>query len=441
VGLLLEGLNNYNGGKINDSYTMSSKKKRGNENGQMSKEDYERVSSVRKVDGGQFQRVGADVLKSRRIIKTRRQERRSPSGTTTVTSPNEPGKENDDKPKNPFASVSLVKAGESNSKKPTFSFGNFASSKPTSAPVTTTQFSFGNSTTTTTTATAVTNPSDTLRSKYQKRADNMYCSFHAKLGEHGPASVWLPLLDQYMDSVVKMKFAYFTEVRDMKNSKPTTAPSFSFGSTTSSSNITSPASTNGVGSNTTTTNNSNTMGSFGGFASSSSYSSIQNTGNPFGATSTLKKPSPATDSKDCETSASDAPPAAAASSTEDQLARGDSDWDDIGLLENIHIFHNRGGKPNKFASGLCRLQKRKDNADMRRMINRDVAGKVRLNVQIYKGMKFQRSVYKKKNGVHVERALFMGIMDKDTGKEMFEFRRAQVAGSSLEDILTKAAAF
>ena len=42
--------------------------KRGNEAGQLSKDDFERLQDENESDPGQFQRANADIMKRRRIV-------------------------------------------------------------------------------------------------------------------------------------------------------------------------------------------------------------------------------------------------------------------------------------------------------------------------------------------------------------------------------------
>jgi hypothetical protein len=95
------------------------------------------------------------------------------------------------------------------------------------------------------------------------------------------------------------------------------------------------------------------------------------------------------------------------------LESADVDWDGVFLCK-ARVYHHRDeGKPSRFASGEIKLQRHKINGT-RRMVMRDVAGKVLMNMGIASGMSFQKSIMQGKARVN-----FFGLMDEDRGSEMF----------------------
>ena len=95
------------------------------------------------------------------------------------------------------------------------------------------------------------------------------------------------------------------------------------------------------------------------------------------------------------------------------LESADVDWNQVFQCK-ARVYHHRDeGKPSRFASGDIKVQRHKTNGT-RRMVMRDVAGKVLMNMGIASGMSFQKSIMQGKARVN-----FVGLMDSDRGSEMF----------------------
>jgi hypothetical protein len=95
------------------------------------------------------------------------------------------------------------------------------------------------------------------------------------------------------------------------------------------------------------------------------------------------------------------------------LASADVDWNEVFQCKSRVYHHRDEGKPSRFASGDVKVQRHKTNGT-RRMVMRDVAGKVLMNMGIASGMSFQKSIMQGKARVN-----FVGLLDKDRGSELF----------------------
>lgn len=110
------------------------------------------------------------------------------------------------------------------------------------------------------------------------------------------------------------------------------------------------------------------------------------------------------------------------------LESADGDWKLVYTIR-AKVYHYRGKEATKFALGDLKLQEHKEDKKSKRMVMRDVAGKVLLNVGIAKGMDFSKHVTKK----HAT-TTFMGVMDADRGAEMFTIACKQV---NIDDLVNK----
>lgn len=168
------------------------------------------------------------------------------------------------------------------------------------------------------------------------------------------------------------------------------------------------------------------------FASTTTSSSMEratsgSSGFSFSSGSSAPTPAPAPSPK------SDTAPTAISTASEKKdespaLESADGDWKLVYTIR-AKVYHYRGKEATKFALGDLKLQEHKEDKKSKRMVMRDIAGKVLLNVGIAKGMDFSKHVTKK----HAT-TTFMGVMDADRGAEMFTIACKQV---NIDDLVNK----
>lgn len=103
-----------------------------------------------------------------------------------------------------------------------------------------------------------------------------------------------------------------------------------------------------------------------------------------------------------------------------ELESADGDWNEL-MNVKVRAYHYRHeGGPKKFASGGLKIQQLKANPKIHRMVLRDAAGKVLLNIGISTGMSFQKVDQKTKPGSRPAAVIiFFGINDQERGVEKF----------------------
>lgn len=104
-----------------------------------------------------------------------------------------------------------------------------------------------------------------------------------------------------------------------------------------------------------------------------------------------------------------------------ELASADSDWKELHLV-SVKFYHFRNeGKHTKFAGGKLKLQQSNQDSKIRRMVMRDPAGKVLINIGIFQGMKFVKINQDKKipGKTPIGQIFFFGTMDESRGPEKF----------------------
>jgi hypothetical protein len=103
-----------------------------------------------------------------------------------------------------------------------------------------------------------------------------------------------------------------------------------------------------------------------------------------------------------------------------ELESADGDWNEL-MNVRIRAYHYRPeGVAKKFASGGLKVQQSKSDLKIHRMVLRDAAGKVLLNVGVSQGMKFKKTVQTTKpGGKPMATIIFFGIHDEERGVEKF----------------------
>ena len=117
-----------------------------------------------------------------------------------------------------------------------------------------------------------------------------------------------------------------------------------------------------------------------------------------------------------------------------ELASADSEWNDLRVV-SVKVYHYRNeGKATKFAGGALKVQQHKSDVNIRRMVMRDPAGKVLINIGIFKGMKFVKIIQDKPQPgkrTALGQILFYGSMDESRGPEKFQMMSAK---ESIEEL-------
>eukprot|EP00980_Cylindrotheca_fusiformis_P002944 scaffold683_cov124-Cylindrotheca_fusiformis.AAC.13 len=422
--------------------------KRGNDLSQLSKEEYEAAMSNGgpAATSGGFAKASAEVLGRRKILRTGGKWKKAkadassssiatPSTATgggggpTTTAASAPA------PVNPFSNFSFTKPSTSSLSNPTSSLGSSSSTtskKPTFAmptlPV------YNNSTGTTGGA----NPSfsaanDTKENRNKQEEEKLLTGFLEQVNKQDQRVSLETAMLKYTTTLFSMQAG-----NNNKSSKPamtttetsskplfpsvTNAPpavSFSF----PSPKTTAPASTPAAKSS---------------FSFGKPPTPAPSTGLSFGTTS----PGPTAtntqlNSASSETNNKDNSKVATPGEEETQLESADDDW----TLEHstrVKVYNHRDGKVTKFAVGELKLQSLKENPKkIKRMVMRDIAGKVLLNVGISADMSFKKhkaSANEKRGSCRIQ---FFGIRDKDHGPELLTIVCKDEALDALHDQLEK----
>jgi hypothetical protein len=420
--------------------------KRGNENAQMRREDYEALESSGRGRGGDdeevtqgFERAPESVRAQRRIVSARRPRKR----------PDTTSDDGETKSPNPFANVSLVGGGAatpaaapglfsfgSSSKSSSnsmpapartmgFSFGgtnNSSSiSKPPAAP--TPGFSFGGTSTSssstkpstsvsfggTTSSSTAPSSSNTLQGTFQAYANALEQDFQKELSQYPIKYVQcLPMLDQYLDAVHCLESVYWNRAKQESGKTSSTTAASTTASTPFVFGVPTPAST------------------------------VASTNTP--ATTAGAAETPA-----APTTGGETPASLNAPSSVGKNAEADKDWKDLVVFDGVvHCYHHRGDKAAKFCAGTLKCQENVANKTRRMVMRNEASGKVELNVTIPNGMPVVGGVSKsKKYPSGIEQVVFISIRDADHGQEKFTLRRVSngSGGSTLGDELKRVANF
>lgn len=104
------------------------------------------------------------------------------------------------------------------------------------------------------------------------------------------------------------------------------------------------------------------------------------------------------------------------------LESADKDWN-LQHAVNVKVYNYKTGVPKAFAKGELKIQESKENSKVKRMVLRDAAGKVMVNISISSDMKFEKLVEASKKGRPPKcRVVFYGIngvTEKTAEPEMF----------------------
>jgi hypothetical protein len=122
-----------------------------------------------------------------------------------------------------------------------------------------------------------------------------------------------------------------------------------------------------------------------------------------------------------------------------ELASADTEWDEL-LVVMVKAFHHRNeGKHTKFAAGSLKIQQNKKDSTSRRMVMRDGAGKVLVNIGIFSGMKFMKLIpdNQPSGRTPLGRIFFFGMMDESRGPEKFLMMSNRDAIEDLHKKLTE----
>jgi hypothetical protein len=121
------------------------------------------------------------------------------------------------------------------------------------------------------------------------------------------------------------------------------------------------------------------------------------------------------------------------------LESADDDWKLL-FTTKAKVYHYRDeGTAKRFALGDLKLQELKENPNKQRMVMRDIAGKVLLNVAISSSMDFQKTLIEQKGGksATLGRIVFYGVRDEEKGPEMLTIVSKGDGLDAFHDQLTK----
>lgn len=420
--------------------------KRGNEDGQLTKDDYERLEEENdSSDPGQFQRADADIIKRRRIVSASK----SWTQGKVIKMPSAASTENANKTVgvNPFATTVLPPSTSASSANP-FASVSFAQTPKQSTskrpPIATSTKKPAIS------QTLSTSPSSNLMQERNLRpgaADEenipldertklllslaIKGQLEARVNPISNYSSWIKeMLEKHNSLQGKTPVVVSESKEDVGESS--TAPKLTFGNTNSA---------------ITSTNNSNDTSSqipkfsFGnGTAQTNSTNAQQFTFGSPSTTSAATAPKPFTG---FSFSASNAPkdavaPAPEAPSTqqdddedgqlldkpEEVLAATNDEDDELGCFEPIKFtrFDKSTNAYTSWISGVLRLYRTKATQKCKLVVRTKQVGKVMLNLEIYQGMVFKKEDIPKKN--NIKQVSFMAVKDSNVGLEKFTIRIA-----------------
>jgi hypothetical protein len=427
-----------------------SSRKRINESGQISKEEYSALENSIGDDGNELDsgisRADDATLKRRKIIRAKR-----PDDTTTTTT--------SDATNNPFANVQLFGKSITQSEKKShlnafgfsaagpapsasFSLGGggtiktegFSFKPPTIAPaaaVNSKPFSFGS-------AAAADNNNENNNNKSTSTTTKSWKALNSEILSH------LVNEKTSLDDWMRVAWNYVEDARVIAKQQGT----LSIPKTTSTTQppkseaMTAPAlvtptpPTSLFLVNATAANN--TM-SFGGSKTGSNFAfgASAPSANVMSTTSTSAKTITATTTADNDDEEDDTN---TESTDKDFVEQADPDWDDVGVYERIRVYRIENGAWKAFASAgnKLRLQKFKSgDRPLYRMLMRDIIGqKVFLNMTILKDLKFQYAEEKnQKTNTVKAKITFTGINDAEKGNEVFMFVTVPTTGKELHQNL------
>jgi len=172
-------------------------------------------------------------------------------------------------------------------------------------------------------------------------------------------------------------------------SSTTQKPTFSFGNPATSSPAPAPSSATGFGF------------AFGGKTSSTGSAST-----PISSTNPSEQENQESANKNEEDGSS-------------TLQSADNDWNQR-YSTKVKVYHHRdkSAGATSFASGELKLQELKSDTSIKRMVMRDVSGKVTLNVSISSSMRFTATRSPRRNGKTLARVQFFGIREVGHDPEM-----------------------
>jgi hypothetical protein len=444
--------------------------KRGNENGQLTKEENERLESA---DGGGdasgvFSRAPDEVLASRRTYKS---ARRPPSSASLgLTVPNANGYGDGDAPvkANPFAKVDLTKGistpsfafGVKSTATTTasapapaagvtgFSFGQKAAPAPVTAATPSVPFSFGQSLSSSsaaapTPASTSATPSFSFGKAPSSSAVSSSSSSSGAAGTGGnkeAAKLCAKANRNFRDTVLGMpssvtdlsiaaeKYRRFA-IHQMDKAQKSSTTTGTTGSSTSGSST-------GAGPSAPAAPAAPAP-SFGGFAatSKSPAASGGSSSFAFGGNSRSAAPPPVPGA-DTTTETADGDAAAPEDPADGIQAAVDPNWDDVEDFEPIMAYHQKDTKDKdsafaKFAQGKMRVQRSKDSAS-HRMLMRDKTGlKVLLNMKVSAAMELKWKEIGKRRNVDFGEITFYGTNKEERGYELIRLLTPVSAGEPL----------
>lgn len=417
-------------------------RKRGNEAGQLSKDDFERLQDENESDPGQFQRANAEIMKRRRVVSASK----SWSQGKVIKMPSAASTENSNKSVgvNPFASTVLAPSTSAASANP-FASVSFAQTPKQPAsnrpPVATST----KKTTISQTEPVSLSPNLMTERKLRLSAaeeENISMDERTKLllsfAMKGNQEVTANPLSDYSSWMIKMveklnSFQGNISLIHSESKDPT--PKFSFGNASSFS----------TSANNDSGNTSSKTSKFS-FGNTNNEVSKPSQGFMFGSPSTATAVSEPKTFTGFSFSAPNAnatqdnmvvPPPVATGNTqgdeedgqlldepEEVLTATNDEDDELGCFEPVKFtrFDKSKNAYTSWISGVLRLYRTKATQKCKLVVRTKQVGKVMLNIEIYKDMVFKKEdIPKKKN---IKQVIFMAMKDPEVGLEKFTIRIA-----------------
>eukprot|EP00526_Cylindrotheca_closterium_P012674 CAMPEP_0113628612 /NCGR_PEP_ID=MMETSP0017_2-20120614/14827_1 /TAXON_ID=2856 /ORGANISM="Cylindrotheca closterium" /LENGTH=456 /DNA_ID=CAMNT_0000538927 /DNA_START=125 /DNA_END=1495 /DNA_ORIENTATION=+ /assembly_acc=CAM_ASM_000147 len=431
--------------------------KRGNDMSQLSKEEYEAAMAGGSSSSGgkDFARASNDVLSGRRILRTGSKWKKAKAAKAV---PSIGGAGTGAATANPFDNFSFTKASASTSltapsiaaKTQTTSLGS-SSSKPAFAMPSLATYNSSNSNKNMSLSQSLLSNKTTMQQSSGAQSDNSQLAkgFKDFIEKLDVRIDWRLPMSRYIDTYDNMKGSKqpsttsSTISANAPTATTTTTPTFgSFGGTTSAS----VSASTGVSSTPSkplfppsTNARAPSLFSFGSTSASGGSSTSPKPTFAFGnPAASSPAPAPTTSTgfgfafggKTESTGSATTPTASTIPSEKENQdssnkeeedgsstqQSADNDWNEV-YSTKVKVYHHRENVAVAFAKGPLKLQELKSNVGVKRMVMRDIAGKVTLNVAISSSMNFAKTQQKTKSGSVVAKISFVGIRDTDRGGE------------------------
>jgi len=331
--------------------------KRGNENAQARKEDYEAENDNEQEEsssasGGMFRRASAEQLKNRRIAKVKggkwAQPKKTRNNMSTSSTPQNGGSK---APSNPFAGFQGLAPSAMSASTPKISFQ--------SAPLQ---------------SAAVT--SNTSSSSTKTTKDHKFFTYFEAMAKHRAKESWSAgIKDAIREEISAMKQFALVSSNVAAATVPSAEPSFSFGAKTNNSQTSAAATTKPF--------------TFGATPASPAAATTKPfTGFSFGGAKAT--PMPVTTSAAGATTTADGDENGFPKEEREAVAKEENKDENVLYEVRAKLYKFSDGGLKASDAGPVQLLQRKDDPSKKRLVMRNDVGKVRLNEAIGKGMTLKK---------------------------------------------------